>query len=392
MLETMRRKFEEKFGAGREPALFRSPGRVNLIGEHTDYNDGFVLPAAVDRSVVFAISLRDDFRCRIHAVDLKQDYEGPVDPPVKQAHGWPNYLLGVVAQIVKAGYGVRGFDCVFGGDVPLGAGMSSSAAVEGGIAVALNELHGFGIDTLTLARMTQKAEHEFVGVRCGIMDQFINIHGHAGHVLRLDCRSLDYEHVPFGSSDLRIVVCDSRVRRSLAASEYNIRRSQCEAGVAVMKPAHPSVASLRDATQEMLDAHRGAMGELVYRRCSYVVQENDRVLRACAHLGRGDYAAFGKEMFASHAGLRDDYEVSCSELDALVELARAQEGVLGARMMGAGFGGCTINLVEERRLTEFAAAVTAGYVKVTGKEPGIHITRIAGGTHRVVSPAASVSN
>jgi galactokinase len=391
MVKLVRRLFEEKYGSGREPVIFRSPGRVNLIGEHTDYNDGFVLPAAVDRAIAFAIALRPDNVCRMHAIDVKQDYEGKVDPPARAAHGWPNYILGVVDQMVKAGYAVRGFDCVFGGDVPLGAGMSSSAALEGGIAVALNELLSFGIDSLTLARMTQKAEHEFVGVRCGIMDQFINIHGKPGHVVRLDCRSLEYEYVPFGTDELRIVVCDSRVRRSLAASEYNIRRGQCESGVAVLRTADPSVHSLRDATPEMLNRHREALGDLVYRRCSYVVEENARVLRACDHLRSKDFVSFGKEMDASHVGLRDKYEVSCHELDTLVDLARAQEGVLGARMMGAGFGGCTINLVAQRHLTEFVAALTSGYANVTGKEPGIHATRIAGGTARLAAPTANVS-
>jgi galactokinase len=387
MAKTVQQLFEEKYGKERTPAVFRSPGRVNLIGEHTDYNEGFVLPAAVDRAIVFAIALRPDTICRMHAADMRQDYQGRVDPPVKAPQSWPNYILGVVDQMVKAGYPVSGFDCVFGGDVPPGAGMSSSAALEGGIAVALNELQGLGIDPLTLTRMAQKAEHEFIGVRCGIMDQFINIHGRQGHVVRLDCRSLEYEYVPFVGDDLRIVVCDSRVRRSLASSEYNIRRSQCEAGVAVLRAAHPSVRSLRDATPEMLRQHRSAMGDLVYRRSSYVVEENARVVRACAHLRAGDFAAFGKEMDASHAGLRDDYEVSCQELDTLVELARTQEGVLGARMMGAGFGGCTINLVASAHLPKFVSGVTGGYARTTGKEPGIHAMSIAGGTARLASPA-----
>jgi galactokinase len=391
MVNSVREIFEQKFGAGRAPVLFRSPGRVNLIGEHTDYNDGFVLPAAVDRAIVFAVALRPDRICRMYAIDVKQDYEGRVDPPVRVSRGWPNYVLGVVDQMVKAGYPVTGFDCVFGGDVPLGAGMSSSAALEGGIAVALNELTGFGIDSLSLARMAQKAEHDFVGVRCGIMDQFINIHGKQGHVVRLDCRSLEYEYVPFGNEDLRIVVCDTRVRRSLASSEYNIRRSQCESGVAVLRASDPSIRSLRDATPDLLDRHRAALGDLVYRRCRYVVEENARVVRACAHLGAGDFVSFGMEMDASHAGLRDDYEVSCQELDSLVELARTQVGVLGARMMGAGFGGCTINLVAQRHLPEFVSALTVGYSRETGKEPGVYATRIAGGTERLAAPTATES-
>lgn len=366
-----------------KPLLVVSPGRINLIGEHTDYNEGFVLPGATDKALVFAVSPRPDGLCHFVSHDFNQEFRCELGAFHRSPLRWPDYLQGVVDQFLKAGHRVGGFNCVFGGDIPIGAGMSSSAAIEGGLAYALNVLFGLGLDSLALVKLAQKAENEFVGVRCGIMDQFINIHGREKSVLKLDCRSLEFERFPFEREDLRIVISDTLVRRELATSEYNVRRAQCEAGVSVLRMHDPSVRSLRDATLDLLGEHRAELDPVVYRRCDYVVRENIRVGDASAALVRNDFAVFGGLMNLSHAGLRDDYEVSSVELDVLVEAARRVPGVLGARMMGAGFGGCTISLVEADAVPEFEARVARDYEAATGRAPKIHVVRIEAGTHAV---------
>jgi galactokinase len=363
--------------------LVVSPGRINLIGEHTDYNEGFVLPGATDKAVVFAVGPRTDGLCHFVSGDFDQEFRCEVGQFHRSPLRWPDYLQGVLDQIVRDGFRLPGLNCVFGGDIPIGAGMSSSAAIEGGLAFAVNELFGFGLDSLTLVKMAQRAENEFVGVRCGIMDQFINIFGRAKTVLKIDCRSLDFETVPFEREDLRLVISDTTVRRELASSEYNVRRGQCEAGVNALKVHDPSLRSLRDVTPDLLREHRPALDPLVYRRCEYVVRENVRVTEACAALVRGDFAVLGGLMNLSHAGLRDDYEVSSPELNALVEAARRVPGVLGSRMMGAGFGGCTISLVEAGAVPEFEARVGRDYEAAAGRPPKIHVVRVEAGTHAV---------
>jgi len=366
-----------------KPLLVASPGRVNLIGEHTDYNEGFVLPGATDKAVVFAVAPRADGLCHFVSRDFDQEFRCELGQLHRSPLRWPDYLQGVIDQFVKAGHRVGGISCVFGGDIPIGAGMSSSAAIEGGLAFALNALFGLGLDSLTLVKLAQKAENEFVGVRCGIMDQFINIFGRARTVLKIDCRSLGYEPVPFEREDLRFVISDTLVRRELASSEYNVRRSQCEAGVGALRAHDPSIRSLRDVSLDLLREHRAELDPVVFRRCEYVVRENIRVGDACAALARNDFAVFGGLMNLSHAGLRDDYEVSSPELNALVEAARRVPGVLGSRMMGAGFGGCTISLVEAGAVGEFQARVARDYEAETGQAPKIHVIRIEQGTHAV---------
>ena len=375
--ERFRRQFSGK------PLIVVSPGRVNLIGEHTDYNEGFVLPGATDKAVVFAVAPRADGLCHFVSRDFDQEFRCELGQFYRSPLRWPDYLQGVLDQFVKAGHRIAGVSCVFGGDIPIGAGMSSSAAIEGGLAFAVNALFGLGLDSLTLVKMAQKAENEFVGVRCGIMDQFINIHGRAKSVLKIDCRSLGYEHIPFEREDLRIVVSDTLVRRELASSEYNVRRGHCEAGVNALRTHDPSIRSLRDVTLDLLREHRAELEPVVFRRCEYVVRENIRVGDACAALARNDFAVFGGLMNLSHAGLRDDYEVSSAELDCLVEAARRVPGVLGARMMGAGFGGCTISLVEAGAVPEFEARVARDYETQMGKPPKIHIIRIEQGTRAI---------
>jgi len=373
--------FRETYGT--EPLLVRSPGRVNLIGEHTDYNEGFVLPAAVDKAVYFAIGPRPGGRVTLHAADLEQSHEFDLAAPAWTDKRWPNYLIGVVDQLLKTGktgHRLGGFACVYGGDIPIGSGMSSSAALEAGLAFALNVLFGLGLDPMAVVKLAQKAENEFVGVRCGIMDMFANIFGRPKSVIRLDCRSLDYRYFPFERDDLRVVLCDTLVKRELALSEYNVRRGQCEAGVRILAKRDPGVRSLRDATPEMLAAHRAEFDPVIYRRCDYVVRENRRVEEACADLEAGDFAAFGRRMNGSHDGLRDDYEVSSAELDVLVDAARAVPGVLGARMMGAGFGGCTINLVEEKAVGALGESAARAYRGAFGREPKLYISSLRTGT------------
>jgi galactokinase len=379
LIQQISDKFRARFGV--EPLLVMSPGRVNLIGEHTDYNEGFVLPAAIDKAVIFAVAPRQDTVCHFVSQDYGQEFRCDLHELGRSPLRWPDYLEGVIDQFVRNGYAVRGFQCVFGGNIPIGAGMSSSAALEGGLAFAVNEMFRLKIDSLTLVKLAQKAENKFVGVRCGIMDQFINIHGLEKKVLKLDCRSLEFEYFPFERPDLRIVVCDSLVRRELASSEYNVRRRQCEEGVEVLKKYAPGIRSLRDVDLGLLEEHRADLDPVVYRRCDYVIRENIRVEEACRDLLTGDFKSFGERMGASHAGLRDGYEVSSPELDALVEAAAKVEGVLGARMMGAGFGGCAISLVEEGAVPELRERVSRDYQASFGRTPNIHVIRIEAGTH-----------
>jgi len=366
-----------------DPIIVRSPGRVNLIGEHTDYNNGFVLPAAINKAIYMAVSQRDDDGIHIVSQDLDLSYQGNVGQVVASGMHWPDYILGVVQQVQRLGHKVGGFNCVFGGDIPLGAGMSSSAALECATAFSLNELFGLGMDPLTMVKLSQRAENEFVGVQCGIMDQFASMFGRKNHVIRLDCQSLAYEYVPFNTDGIRIVLMDTNVKHSLASSEYNTRRLQCEAGVKMIQAHEPGVKSLRDVTPAMLDQYVASQDQLVYRRCQYVVEENLRLLAATQDLAAGDIDAFGQKMYGSHEGLSRKYEVSCPELDFLVEHVKGREGVIGARMMGGGFGGCTINLVKDTGIADLVAEVAPAYAKAMGKELKVYIGQIENGTSLV---------
>ncbi len=364
----------------KEPLVFQSPGRINLIGEHTDYNKGFVLPAAVDMQMTLVIAGRNDNQCHLYAADLRDKYKFELGNISKSEKVWPNYLLGVADQLIKAGYKIRGFDCVFGGNIPIGAGLSSSAAIEAGLASALNEIYGLGISKLDLAKFAQRSENQFVGVQCGIMDQFANIFGKENHVIKLDCRSLEFEYFPLDTTEMNIVLCDSKIKHSLASSEYNIRRKQCETGVDILKKYDGNIESLRDVTLDFLNEHRDEMDDVVYKRCAYVLRENLRVESACLNLAAGDFGSFGEKMYESHYGLKDEYEVSCEELDLLVSLASQNEGVLGSRMMGGGFGGCTINLIEKDFVESFTSSIRKNYEIKTGKQPSIYVCRITDGT------------
>lgn len=370
--------FQSSFSG--EPTLVRSPGRVNLIGEHTDYNGGFVLPAAINKEILFAVAENGTEQCKLYAVDVDQHYSFPLNQLEHSAKEWPNYLMGVVDQLQRSGYTLKGFDCVFGGNIPLGAGLSSSAALECGILTALDHIFHLGIDPISRVKLSQKAENEFVGVNCGIMDQFASTFGKQGHVLKLDCRSLEYEYYPFSTENYKIVLIDTRVSHSLASSEYNVRRQQCEAGVVMIQQYEQGVESLRDVNLEMLEHFRNRMDAVIYQRCKYVVEENQRVKAACQALLQNDLPLFGQKMYASHYGLSQEYEVSCAELDFLVAQAKKYDAVLGARMMGGGFGGCTINLVKEDGIEKITAEVTDAYQKKMEKEAKVYIGDIVEGT------------
>ncbi len=339
----------------------RAPGRVNLIGEHTDYNDGFVLPAAIDRAITYAGRRRNDRHVRVYSEDFNATAEFDLGNNQKDTQNtWSNYLRGVTKFLESDGYRLTGTDMAFGGNVPREAGLSSSAAVEVGATTFWNKLLGLGLDPVYVVKLARRAENEFVGVPCGIMDQFISALGRRDHALFLDCRDLSYRHLPM-RCDVRIVVCDSGVKRALAQSEYEVRLKQCRAAVEKIAATGRPVKSLRDVQSADLEAARGALGDLLWRRAQHVVSENQRTMEAVKVLQAGDMERFGELMNESHESLRKDYEVSSVELDKLVELARAQKGILGARMTGAGFGGCTVNLVRAEATESFVQAVGKGY-------------------------------
>jgi galactokinase len=365
---------------GAPPAtVVRAPGRVNLIGEHTDYNDGFVLPAAIDRSIDFAGRKRAGRLVRVHSLDFDAGVEFSLDDIQKDSKNrWSNYIRGVSKYLEEDGHRLSGADLVFGGDVPREAGLSSSAAVEVGTAVFWKNLLRLELEPVYLIKLARKAENQFVGVPCGIMDQFISALGRENHALFLDCRELSYRHVPL-RDDVKIVVCNSGVKRALAQSEYEVRLNQCRQAVAQIASTVRPVKSLRDVTPADLEAARRALSEVLFRRARHVVTENQRVLEAVQVLESGDVERFGELMNASHESLRDDYEVSSKELDVLVELAWKQPGVLGARMTGAGFGGCTVNLVHQEAAEPFAEAVRRGYQDALGLKAEIYICKASQG-------------
>ena len=351
--------FQQKFSD--QPLIVRSPGRVNIIGEHTDYNEGFVLPAAIDKAIYVAVSPRTDKTIQLYSTDFNESFETNI-ADIKPVKGWATYILGVAKGLIEKGHEINGFDLVLSGDVPIGAGLSSSAAVECATVFGLNDIFSLGIEKAEMVRIAQKAEHSYAGVMCGIMDQFASMFGKENSVIKLDCRSLEYEYKPLQLEGYKFVLFNSNVKHTLASSEYNTRRQQCEQGVAWIKVNHPGVNSLRDATLAMLEP-LALIDQVIYNRCKYVVEENQRVLDSCNDLERVDLHALGKKMFSTHEGLSKQYEVSCKELDYLVEVVKGNPNVLGARMMGGGFGGCTINLVKEEAIDELIAAVTIGYQK-----------------------------
>lgn len=364
MQQTITEKAKQKFVElyGNRPILVRSPGRINIIGEHTDYNEGFVLPAAIDKAAYFAISLRDDDEIHLMALDLNETFSVSINDlkPVGDIN-WPNYILGAVAQFKKKGISLKGFNAVLTSDVPIGAGLSSSAAVECATVFALNELLHANFEKLEMVKMAQKAEHEYAGVMCGIMDQFASMMGKKDHVIKLDCRSLEYTYVPFKLEGIKILLLDTNVKHSLASSEYNTRRKECNQAVMWVKEHELKINSLRDVTEVMLDKYVLPKDKIIDRRSRFIVQENNRLLKGCEDLQRADIYSLGKKMFATHDGLSRMYKVSCRELDYLVDFVKDNDAVIGARMMGGGFGGCVINLVKETEINKLIEVIKPAY-------------------------------
>ena len=364
----------------KSPLLVSAPGRVNLIGEHTDYNEGFVLPAAIHQSAFLAISARQDDEIHLFSTEYSGEYKGNLKTIHPSLLSWPNYILGVADQLVKHGYILKGFNAVLEGKVPIGAGLSSSASIECATVFALDELFHLKIDKMKMVKIAQKAEHVFTGVMCGIMDQFASMFGKKNHAIKLDCRSLEYEYVPLKLEGIKIVLLNTNVKHSLSSSEYNTRRNQCQQGIEWINEHLKNVQSLRDVTYDMLERYVAPKDKLINKRCRFVVSENKRLLGGCEDLKRGDLASLGKKMFETHIGLSMDYEVSCKELDFLVDSVKDNPAVLGARMMGGGFGGCTINLVKEEAIEELIQVVEEKYKDYTGLDLTVYIAEIENGT------------
>jgi galactokinase len=382
MEENIIGEFQQRFN--KKPLVVTAPGRVNLIGEHTDYNEGFVLPGAVDKKIYVAIEKNNEGTLNVWANQYKQQLSFSLDA-IHPVQGWATYLLGMVYHFRQMGLGISGIDVVMDGDVPLGAGMSSSAAVCSAFGFALNELFGLGLSRMDIALTGQKTEHVFAGVKCGIMDQFASLHGKKGHLMKLDCRSLEYEYIPFDFPDHRIVLVNTMVSHSLASSEYNTRRQQCEQGVATLQKRFTSINSLRDASVGQLEQCRAELNEVVYKRCSFIINENERLLRGCEYLKNGDLKSFGQIMFDAHQGLSKGYEISCKESDFLVEQAKGFNGLMGARQMGGGFGGCTINIIKYDAVESFSKYLSSSYKKEFNVIPEIYITQIEDGAKIVQS-------
>ena len=373
--------FQKKFGSD-TPAVYSSPGRVNLIGEHTDYNGSFVFPGAIDKGMTAAIRFNGTDKVRAYAIDLDESSEFGLNEEDLPKEGWAKYIFGVCREIIKRGGTLKGFDTVFTGDVPLGAGMSSSAALESTFAFALNDMLSLGIDKFELARIGQSTEHNYVGVKCGIMDQFASIFGKTGHLIRLDTKSMEYAYFPFDPKGFKLVLLDTVVKHELASSAYNKRRESCEHAARTIAKRHPEVEFLRDATLGMLDEVKGEISEEDYMRAKYVIEETQRVRDVSDALERGDYETVGEKMYETHHGMSKLYEVSCEELDFLNDVARAH-GVTGSRVMGGGFGGCTINLVKDELYDSFIRDAKAQFSAKYGHEPKVYDVVISDGARKL---------
>lgn len=382
-IEHVRSRFKKHFD-GAEGYVFASPGRINLIGEHTDYNGGFVFPGAVDKGIIAEIRPNGTDKVKAYSIDLKDYVEFGLNEEDAPKASWARYIFGVCREMIKRGVEVKGFDTAFAGDVPLGAGMSSSAALESTYAFALNELFGEGkIDKFELAKVGQATEHNYCGVNCGIMDQFASVFGKKGHLMRLDCRSLEYQYFKFEPVGYRLVLVDSVVKHELASSAYNKRRQSCENVVAEIKKNHPEVEFLRDCTMDMLNEVKATVSEEDFMRAEYVIEEIQRVLDVCDALEKGDYETVGQKMYETHQGMSKLYEVSCDELDFLNDTA-FDCGVTGSRVMGGGFGGCTINLVKNELYDTFITTVKERFTKKFGRSPKIYDVVIGDGSRRLV--------
>lgn len=382
-IKDLKSHFEHIFGC--EPNFgIIAPGRVNIIGEHTDYNDGFVLPAAVDKVITILAGKRSDSIVHIYSETFQEKVSFDLNSiEHDKEHPWSNYERGVADVLQKKGYQLRGMNMVLTGNVPLGSGLSSSAAVEVATAATFREMCNLNIPDRELALICQKAENEFVGMQCGIMDQFASCLSKKDHALFLDCRSLEFEYVPLLMNDLVIVLCNTMVPRQLVTSEYNKRRSECEEGVRLFRQWMPDIKTLRDVNPEMLTDYHEKLPPVIAKRCTHVVLENERVINSVNALKKVDISTVGSLMNQSHKSLRDNYEVSCKELDIMVEIAGKVQGVVGSRMMGGGFGGCTINLVRSSAIRTFQEAVFDQYETKTGYKPQFYICQATEGVHRL---------
>ncbi len=381
-IDDVRSRFMKHFD-GTTGSVYASPGRINLIGEHTDYNNGFVFPGAVEQGMIAEIKPNGTRNVRAYSIDLKDYVEFSLDDEAGPKATWARYIFGVCREMMALGVPVEGFNTAFAGDVPLGAGMSSSAALESVYAFALNDIWGDNkIEKMELARVGQRTEHKYVGCNCGIMDQFASVHGKAGSLMRLDCRSGEFEYFPFNPKGYKLVLVNSQVKHELVGSPYNDRRLSCERVAAVIAKHHPEVESLRDADYAMLDEVKAEISEEDYMRAKYVIGEKERVLTVCDALEKGDYETVGQMMYATHNGLSKEYEVSCVELDYLNDIAK-EEGVTGSRIMGGGFGGCTINLVAEELYDNFVKVVKEKFAAKFGKEPIVIDVVIGDGSRKL---------
>ena len=382
MKEKVSKKLEELFHT--TGTFYTSPGRINLIGEHTDYNGGFVFPGAIDKGMLAEIKLNGTDTVHAYSIDLDDYAEFGLNEEDAPKASWARYIFGVCREIIKRGGEIHGFDTTFSGDVPLGAGMSSSAALESTYAFALNDLFDLKIDKFELAKIGQSTEHNYCGVNCGIMDQFASVFGKKGHLIRLDCRSMEYKYFPFDPepAGYKLVLLDSVVKHELASSAYNDRRKSCENVVAALKKHHPEVEFLRDASMEMLQEVKAEVSAEDYMRAEYVIEEVQRVLDVCDALEKGDYETVGEKMYGTHHGMSKLYEVSCEELDYLNDIAK-ECGVTGSRVMGGGFGGCTINLVKADKYDAFVKTAFEKYTAKFGHAPKLYDVVISDGSRRV---------
>lgn len=380
----MKDKIAEKFRKlfNQDGDFFASAGRINLIGEHTDYNGGFVFPGAVDKGIMAEIMLNGTDKVCAFSVDIDEYVEFGLNEEDAPTQSWARYIFGVCREIIKRGGRIGGFNTVFAGDVPLGAGMSSSAALESTFAYALNYLFNLGIDKFELARIGQSTEHNYCGVKCGIMDQFASIFGKKGNLIRLDCKTMEYKYFPFNPVGYKLVLLDSVVKHELASSAYNRRRESCERATLAIRKNHPEVEFLRDAKREWLNEAKADINDEDYKRAEYVIGEVQRVLDVCDALERGDYETVGQKMYETHYGMSKLYEVSCEELDFLNEVAK-ECGVTGSRVMGGGFGGCTINLVKEEKYDAFIEKAKASFKEKFGHEPKVYDVVISDGARKL---------
>ncbi|MEO9022284.1 MAG: galactokinase [Ginsengibacter sp.] len=372
--------FKEKFSE--EPRLFYSPGRINLIGEHIDYNDGFVMPAAIDKGIYFAMAFNNSEKINCYSIDFDESISLKFSE-VKKMDGWKNYVLGIINEFQKLNFQMKGFNCVFGGDIPIGGGISSSAALEGGISYGLNELCNFQLSRKELALLGQRAEHNFPNVKCGIMDQYANMMGKKNTVILLDCKNVTHEYLPLNIEGYQIVLINTKVHHSLASSAYNQRRKECEKGLKILQQ-ESDIQSFRDIENPTdLFGFEKIMGEIVYKRCSFVVEEIYRTKKAANLLKENDIIGFGKLMFETHEGLKNKYEVSCEELDFLVDAAKENKDVIGSRLMGGGFGGCTINIVKEESISSFLSEILPAYKKQFDIDAESYNMKVVDGTGEI---------